>query len=123
MQVYNWNKDSDRTETDGYSRGVAAGRDIMMAHVVMDAGAVTSAHSHAYEEIIYVVKGKWTIKLGEESITLEANQSLVVPSGIEHSSVAVEDTVAVVSTNYRPEWQENTDYWLHYNTENHLWAV
>jgi mannose-6-phosphate isomerase-like protein (cupin superfamily) len=56
-------------------------------------------------------------------MVLEANQSVIVPSGVEHSSEAIEDTVAVVSTNYRPEWRENTDYWLHYKTENHLWAV
>ena len=123
MQFYDWNNISERSTTDGYSRSVAVGNEIMMAHVELEAGAVTASHSHAYEEIIYVVKGKWEVRLGNEELTLEANQSLVIPSGVEHSSVAIEDTTAVVSTNYRPEWRENSDYWLHYNAENHLWAV
>jgi len=123
MQFYDWNKISERSTTDGYSRGVAVGRDIMMAHVELEAGAVTSPHSHAYEEIIYVVKGKWKVRLDDKEFVLEANQSLVVRPGVEHSSVAIEDTTAVVSTNYRAEWADNSDYWLHYNAENHLWAV
>ena len=122
MQFYDWNS-AEHSTTDGYGRSVAVGKNIMMAHVELQAGAVTAAHSHEHEEIYYVVKGRWRVRLGDEEMVLEANQSVIVPSGIEHSSEAIEDTVAVVSTNYRPEWRENTDYWLHYKTENHLWAV
>jgi quercetin dioxygenase-like cupin family protein len=123
MKQYNWNNYENRSTTDGYSRGVAVGEKLMMAHVQMEEGAMTAAHVHSHEEIIYVVAGKWQIKLGEEEFVLEANQSLVIPPNIEHSSLALAETLAVVATNYRPEWNDNTDYWLHYNTENHLWAV
>ncbi len=123
MTQYDWNKNVNRTTTDGYSRAVAVGEKMMMAHVKLDEGAMTAAHQHAHEEIIYVVFGKWQIRLGEQEFVLEANQSLVVPPNVEHSSIALAETLAVVATNYRPEWNENTDFWLHYNTDNHLWAV
>ncbi len=123
MKQYDWNREDKRTTTDGYSREVAVGEKLMMAHVKLDEGAMTAAHSHAHEEIIYVVSGKWQVKLGENVFVLEANQSLVVPPNVEHSSVALAETLAVVATNYRPEWNENSDFWLHYNTDNHLWAV
>ena len=123
MKQYDWNKNENRSITDGYSRGVAVGEKLMMAHVKLEAGALTAPHSHPHEEIIYVVFGKWQIRLGDEEFVLEANQSLVVPEGVEHSSVALTETLAVVSTNYRPEWNENSDFWLHYNMDNHLWAV
>ena len=109
--------------TDGYSRGVAVGENLMMAHVQLEEGAITASHSHSYEEIIYVVAGRWQVTLSETEFVLEANQSLVVPPNVEHSSVALAATLAVVATNYRPEWNENSDFWLHYNTDNHLWAV
>ena len=123
MKQYDWNKNENRSMTDGYSRGVAVGENLMMAHVQLEEGAITASHSHSYEEIIYVVAGRWQVTLGETEFVLEANQSLVVPPNVEHSSVALAATLAVVATNYRPEWNENSDFWLHYNTDNHLWAV
>ena len=123
MKFYDWRDEKSRTEVGGYKRGVAAGENIMMAHVELEAGAVTASHSHEYEEIIYVVHGKWQIKLGDKTIDLLANQTVVIPPNVEHSSTALEATLAVVSTNFRPEWKENSDYWLHYKHEDHLWAV
>jgi len=123
MKLYEWSNEETRTVVDGYKRGVASGENIMMAHVELDAGAVTAEHSHEYEEIIYVVRGCWQIDLDGKRIELKADQTLVIPANIEHSSLALEDTLAVVCTNYRPEWRENTDYWLHYKAEDHFWAV
>jgi quercetin dioxygenase-like cupin family protein len=123
MKIYDWDKEKRSLMTDGYSRGVAVGETIMMAHVELEEGALTAAHKHAHEEIIYVVSGAWQINLDETVVVLEANQSLVIPPNVEHSSVALADTRAVVSTNYRPEWSDNSDYRLHYNAEKHLWAV
>ncbi|MCU0240194.1 MAG: hypothetical protein MUC29_12200 [Pyrinomonadaceae bacterium] len=56
---YDWNEKEGRTEVDGYSRGVAVGEKIMLAHVHLEEGAITKSHSHDYEEILYVVSGKW----------------------------------------------------------------
>lgn len=123
MKQYDWNKNENRSNTDGYSRGVAVGERLMMAHVQLEEGAITAPHTHSHEEIIYVVAGSWQITLGDEQFVVEANQSLVIPPNVEHSSVALTATLAVVATNYRPEWNENTDFWLHYNADNHLWAV
>ena len=120
---YDWNETEGRTLVDGYSRGVAVGEGIMLAHVKLDEGAITKSHRHDYEEIIYVSSGKWKIHFGEREFIVEANQSLVIPANVEHSSVALADTIAVVATNYRPDWANNQDYWLHYNQEKHLWGV
>lgn len=120
---YDWNENKSRTLIDGYSRGVAVGEKLMMAHVNLQAGAITAPHSHDSEEIIYVVSGRWKLTVNGEEIILEANQSLTIPANVEHSSIAEMQTLAVVCTNYRPEWSENSDFWLHYNAENHLWAV
>ncbi len=108
---------------DGYSRGVAVGESIMMAHVKLDEGAITKPHRHDFEEILYVVSGRWRVSFGGREFVLEANQSLVIPANVEHSSVAEADTVAIACTNHRPEWEGNQDFWLHYNQDKHLWGV
>ncbi|HRH41136.1 MAG TPA: cupin domain-containing protein [Pyrinomonadaceae bacterium] len=124
MKFYDWdNEHTTRTVANGYDRGVAVGEKLMMAHVELEEDTITTPHSHEYEEIIYVVSGKWQVTIGEDVFVVESNQSLVVPPNIEHSAIALEKTLAVVATNYRPEWRENSDFWLHYNEEKHLWAV
>ncbi len=120
---YDWNEQKGRTEVDGYSRGVAVGEKIMMAHVHLEEGAITKSHNHDFEEIIYVVSGKWKIHYADRDFIIEANQSLVIPPFVEHSSVALTEMIAVVATNYRADWNDNQDFWLHYNQEKHLWAV
>jgi len=50
MQFYDWNS-AEHSTTDGYGRSVAVGKNIMMAHVELQAGAVTVPHSHEHEEI------------------------------------------------------------------------
>jgi uncharacterized RmlC-like cupin family protein len=120
---YDWNEKKGRTEVDGYSRGVAIGEKIMLAHVHLEEGAITKAHNHDHEEIIYVVSGKWKIQYADREFIIEANQSLVIPPFVEHSSVALTEMIAVVATNYRGDWNDNQDFWLHYNQEKHLWAV
>ncbi|MEP6902035.1 MAG: cupin domain-containing protein, partial [Actinomycetota bacterium] len=77
MKKYDWNKDENRSMTDGYSRGVAVGENLMMAHVRLEEGALTASHSHLHEEIIYVVSGRWQVTLGAQEFVLESNQTLV----------------------------------------------
>ena len=79
MTFYDWQKNENRSLTDGYSRGVAVGEKLMMAHVQLAENAITAPHSHAHEEIIYVVSGRWQVTVAGETHVLEANQSLVVP--------------------------------------------
>lgn len=123
MKIYDWKDEKSHLQIDGYSRGVAAGKNLMMAHVQLEAGAITAPHSHEYEEIIYVVSGRWKVTVDGEECELMANQSLVIPPNVEHSSFAEEETLAIVCTNFRPEWIENSDFLLHYDNEKYLWAV
>lgn len=123
MNFYDWKNDKERTVAHGYNRGVAVGEGLMLAHVRLEPGTITAAHRHKYEEIIYVVHGRWELTVGDRTVVLEPDQSLTVPPDVVHLAVALEEALAVVATNYRPEWSENSDLWLHYNAENHLWGV
>jgi hypothetical protein len=49
---------------------------------------------------------------------------LWIPAGAEHSSVAMEDTLAVdISSSPRPDWKTGADRELHYDPDQYLWAV
>ena len=123
MQLYDGKDENLSDVTSDYKRTVAVGEKLMMAQVNVEKGVITNSHCHFQEEIIHVTQGKWKIKLGNEEVIVCENQTLVIPSNIEHSSEALEDTKALIFSSNRPEWIENNDYWLHYNAEQYLWAV
>lgn len=49
-------------------------------------------HKHDLEdELFFVVKGRLKMELREKTIIIEENEFLIVPKGIEHRPVAVEE--------------------------------
>ena len=50
-----------------------------------DPGLGAPLHLHAVEEVLEVMEGEAEITLRGESLTLRANQSIVIPAGAGHS--------------------------------------
>ena len=81
-------------------------------------------HSHLNEEVIVVLKGKWRFFLPSGDVTLQADQMLTIPAGVEHGSEVLEDAVAIdVCSPARLDWINGEDRVLHYDPEQYLWAV
>ena len=107
-----------------YRRKTAEGQNVTVAMVEVLKGAATAEHSHENEEVILVLKGAWQFRMRGEEFTLRANQMLSIPPGVEHSSVALEDTLAVdVCAPRRRDWAAGEDRALHYDPHDYLWAV
>ena len=49
-----------------------------------DPGLGAPIHLHAVEEVLEVIEGEAEVTLRGESLTLRANQSLVIPAGARH---------------------------------------
>lgn len=50
-------------------------------------------HNHENEdELFYIIKGRLTIEMHDQIITLNAGEMFVVPKGVEHNPVAEEET-------------------------------
>jgi len=110
--------------TDLYQRKVAIGESITVARIEVKEGAVTNSHSHENEEMILVLKGSWRFHLPSGDVTLAPNQLLRIAPGIEHSSEALEDTVALdICAPARADWLDGADRPLHYDPDQSLWAV
>jgi quercetin dioxygenase-like cupin family protein len=107
-----------------YHRKVAIGESVTVARVEVKEGAVTHSHSHENEEMILVLTGSWCFHLPTGDVTLVPNQLLRIAPGIEHSSEALEDTVALdICAPARADWLDGADRPLHYDPDQSLWAV
>ena len=76
-------------------RLVAHGGNLMAVQVHIPEGAVAPAHQHPNEQITYVIGGRVSYRIGEETRELQAGDSTYVPGGAEHEVTAMEDTVVV----------------------------
>ncbi len=124
MGLYDWDRMKAEEITELYQRKVAIGESITVARVEVKEGAITQPHSHENEEMILVLKGTWRFHLPSGDVTLVPNQMLWIPSGVEHSSEVLEDTVALdICAPIRPDWLSGADRSLHYDPDQSLWAV
>jgi quercetin dioxygenase-like cupin family protein len=124
MGLYDWDCMKAEEITDLYRRKVAIGESITVARVEVKEGAVTLSHSHENEEMILVLKGSWRFHLPNGDVTLAPNQMLTIPRGVEHSSEALEDTVALdICAPARTDWIDGGDRSLHDDPDQSLWAV
>ena len=124
MGLYDWDRMKAEEITDLYLRKVAIGENITVAQVEVKEGAITLPHRHENEEMIFVLKGAWRFHLPNGDVTLCANQMLSIPPGVEHSSEALEDTVALdICAPTRRDWLTGEDRSLHYEPDQSLWAV
>ena len=115
----------DATElTEGYKRKVVHGESCSVARIEVKSGAQTQPHSHDSEEVILLLSGSWRFYLEGQEVTLGPNQMLTIPAGVEHSSEALEDSVALdVSVSRRRDWVHDDDRELHTDADDYLWAV
>jgi quercetin dioxygenase-like cupin family protein len=124
MGFYDWDKMRPEEISEMYRRKIALGENLTVARVEVNGGAVTQTHHHQNEEVIIVLKGAWRFHLPTGDVTLRENQMLAIPSGVEHSSEALEDTVALdICTPRRVDWITGEDRFLHQDPDQYLWAV
>jgi quercetin dioxygenase-like cupin family protein len=61
------------------------GEQVMICHVVYEAGTRVARHSHATaEQVMWIVEGDVTMTVGEETRVLGAGDVVVVNRGVEH---------------------------------------
>ncbi len=124
MNFYDWNNIKPEEITATYLRKVAIGDNISVARVEVKEGSITQPHTHKNEEVIIVLEGGWRFKLPSGDVTIGPNQMLWIPPGVEHSSEALEDTVALdICTPSRSDWLTGEDQPLHNDPDQSLWAV
>jgi quercetin dioxygenase-like cupin family protein len=124
MKVFDLNELDHDQVSPTYLRKMSFGESLSIAKIEVLQGETTEAHSHESEEAIFVLEGAWLFHLPDEDVIVRSNQVLFIPSGVEHSSEVLENTIALdICSKARTDWQTGLDKELHSNSTQSLWAV
>lgn len=124
MAFHDWDNIKPEEVSDLYLRKVAVADTLTVAKIEVKEGSITLPHRHDNEEVIIVLEGLWRFRLPSGDVTLGENQMLTIPRGVEHSSEALADTVALdVCSDMRTDWLSGDDQQLHCDPDQSLWAV
>jgi quercetin dioxygenase-like cupin family protein len=77
-----------------------AGERVQLSVVDMPAGGVIGEHAHANEQMGMVVAGRAVFTIGGESKTLGPGDVYLMPGGVPHSVVALDEPVRAVDVFY-----------------------
>lgn len=91
------NKNIDSTPCgEGTARKIlGTGGSLMMVEVTFEKGGVGTPHTHPHEQVSYVAKGCFDFTLEGETRRICAGDSVYIPSGALHGTVALEPSVIV----------------------------
>jgi len=113
MSSYSWSRVPTEKLNDKLSRKLITGKKVMLAQVFLKKDCVVPAHSHESEQMTYILSGSMTLRLPDKEVTLNEGDVLHIPSGVEHSAVAHEDTLDLdVFSPIREDWLKGTDDYL-----------
>ena len=67
----------------------------LMVEVKFDKGAVIPSHGHPHEQTGYLIVGQLEFVIDGENITANPGDSWSIPSDVEHSATATDQTVVI----------------------------
>lgn len=113
MNLYDWNSIHEEQVTDKLSRKLISGRNVMLAQVFLKKGCVVASHKHESEQLTYILKGLMELTLPDGKVRLAEGQVLLIPPNLEHSAIALEDTVDLdIFSPIRIDWLTGQDHYL-----------
>jgi quercetin dioxygenase-like cupin family protein len=85
----------DEQLSEKISRRILSGSQGMVVWWSIGAGVHVESHSHANEQIVWMLKGKMEFRLGSEQRVCSGGDVVVIPGGIEHEAWFREDTEVI----------------------------
>lgn len=115
-QHYRWDELPLEQLKGTITRRLITGERVMIAQVLLKQGDEVPQHSHPNEQVTYILQGAlkfWLHKDQSEEVVVRAGEVLVIPSGLPHRALALEDTLDVdVFNPPREDWLNGTDTYL-----------
>lgn len=74
---------------------LARGGKLMMVEVYFDKGGIGAMHSHAHEQVSYIVKGAFEFDVDGKKDVVKAGDTVYIGPNVEHGVVALEDSLIV----------------------------
>jgi len=113
LSFYRWKDIPEEKLTDLLSRKLVVGKNEMLALMTLKKGAFVTAHRHESEQIVFILKGALKFLVGGLEIVVREGELLHLPSNMEHSATALEDTLDLdVFSPIRKDWLDGSDSYL-----------
>jgi len=110
VRLHRWDEIALDKVTEMLSRKIVTGEREMLVQVYVKRGCLVPLHTHASEQMTYVLQGALKFLVGGEEITVREGEVIHIPSGIEHQAEALEDTFELdVFSPIRAEWLTGAD--------------
>lgn len=121
VSLCSWNEIPEERVTDKFLRKLISGEKVMLARIRLKKGCVVPSHKHESEQITFVLDGLLELTLPNGKVKVGKGQLLVIPTNMEHSAVAIEDTVDLdVFSPVREDWLTGKDYYLQKEVMNEI---
>ena len=112
-ETTSWEKISPETLSDKITRQMLYGEKAMLARIVLKRGAIVPRHSHANEQITWILSGALKLIFDDGERVLHGGQMLLIPGNLPHAAEALEDTVDIdIFGPPRQDWIRKDDAYL-----------
>ena len=109
-RLHRWDEIALEKITEMMSQKIVAGEREMLAQTYLKRGALVPMHSHASEQMTYILQGALRVTVGEEEIIVREGEVLHIPSGMPHQAEALEDTFELdVFSPIREDWRGDAE--------------
>lgn len=92
VPLFRWDEIALEKVTEMISRKVVRGERETLAQVYLKRGTLVPLHAHDDEQMTYVLQGALQSLVGGEEVRVEEGEVLLVPAGVPHQVVALDDT-------------------------------
>lgn len=108
-RLHRWDEIALEKITEMVSQKIVAGEREMMAQIYLKRGALVPMHSHASEQMTYVLQGALRFVVAGDEIIVREGEVLHIPSGTPHQAEALEDTFELdVFSPVREDWLDQS---------------
>lgn len=113
MSLYSLSEIPEERVKDRLYRKLIVGKRLMLAQIILKKGCSVVSHKHKSEQITFVIEGLLEFTLPDGKVRVGKGQVLVIPSNLEHSAMALEDTLEFdIFSPIREDWLTGKDDYL-----------
>jgi len=95
------------------TRKMVVGQNEMLGYLSLKKGSFVPTHKHVSEQITAILKGALEFTTQGKKIVVHEGEILVIPPNVEHSAVALEDTIDLdCFSPLREDWLSGRDDYL-----------
>jgi quercetin dioxygenase-like cupin family protein len=107
--LHRWDEIALEKITEMVSRKIVTGDREMLAQTYLKRGALVPIHSHASEQMTYVLQGALRFLVEGEEVIVREGEVIHIPSGASHQAEALEDTFELdVFSPVREDWIDSS---------------